>query len=75
MGPKGIRVAPTTVNTGMAESFLADPANIAPILNRTPLGRIAEVEDIVKSVIFLLSDQSDMVNGHHLLVEGGYLVT
>ena len=57
----------------MSESVLADNAIMAPIFNRTPLGRIAEVEDIVKSVMFLLSDQSSMITGHHLPVDGGYL--
>ena len=74
LGPNGIRVnsvAPTVVKTDMTKS--ADPTRAIPLLNRTPLGRLAEVDDIVKPVIFLLSDKSDMINGHHLPIDGGYL--
>ena len=76
LGPKGIRVnsvVPTAVNTDMAQYSWSDHKKAAWLLNRTSLGRVAEVEDIVKPVIFLLSDNSDMINGNHLPVDGGYL--
>ena len=58
----------------MSESFRADSSRITPLLNRTSLGKTAEVEDIVNSVMFLLSNKSDMITGHHLPVDGGYLM-
>ena len=39
----------------------------------TPLGRIAEVEDIVGAVIYLASPAAAMVTGHTLAIDGGFL--
>lgn len=38
---------------------------------KTPAGRMVEIEDIVNSVMFLLSDQSDMIRGQTIIVDGG----
>ncbi|WP_232697790.1 enoyl-[acyl-carrier-protein] reductase FabL [Brevibacillus daliensis] len=38
---------------------------------RTPAGRMVEEEDLANAVIFLLSDQSFMVRGQTLIVDGG----
>ena len=76
LGPKGIRVNavnPTVVNTEMAKVAWSDPAKAGPMLARIPQGRFAEVEDVVNPVMFLLSDNSDMINGTMLPVDGGFL--
>lgn len=36
---------------------------------------IAEVEEVVNVILFLLSDKASMVNGVTLPVDGGYLVS
>jgi 2-deoxy-D-gluconate 3-dehydrogenase len=36
------------------------------------MGRLAEPEDIIGSVVFLASPASDFVTGHTLLVDGGW---
>ena len=38
---------------------------------KTPAGRMVEIEDIVNCVMFLLSDQSNMIRGQTLIVDGG----
>ncbi|XP_071547374.1 L-xylulose reductase-like [Panulirus ornatus] len=76
LGPKGIRVnavSPTVVMTAMGRLGWSDPAKAGPMMDRIPQGRFAEVEDVVNAVVFLLSDESDMVNGHLLAVDGGFL--
>ena len=76
LGPKGIRVnsvQPTVVNTDMGKIGWSHPERAAWILNRSPSGRFAEVKDILNPVMFLLSDNSDMINGHHLPADGGFL--
>ncbi|KAF2360998.1 NAD(P)-binding domain, partial [Trinorchestia longiramus] len=40
---------------------------------RTPQGKYPCKNDIVNAIVFLLSDQSDLINGHSLPVDGGYL--
>lgn len=74
LGPYKIRVNsvnPTIVLTQMGLKLWSDPQKAAPILKNIPLGRFVEVEDVVSSVVFLLSDQSKMINGSHLAIDGG----
>jgi enoyl-[acyl-carrier protein] reductase III len=37
----------------------------------TPAGRMVEPEDLVNTVLFLLSDQSSMIRGQTIIVDGG----
>jgi NAD(P)-dependent dehydrogenase (short-subunit alcohol dehydrogenase family) len=72
----GIRVnavAPTWVRTEFIAPLLNDPELMARIAAVTPLGRVAEPEEIVGAVLFLLSDAAAMVTGHTLPVDGGFL--
>lgn len=75
LAPKGIRVnavSPTVVMTNLGRLAWSEPAKVDPMLARIPQGRLAEVQDVVNAVVFLLSDESDMVNGHMLPVDGGF---
>ena len=72
----GIRVnaiAPTWVRTDFIAPLLQQPELLARIQAMTPLGRIAEVEDIVGAVIYLASPAAAMVTGHTLAIDGGFL--
>ena len=40
-----------------------------------PLCLIPEVDDVVNSILFLLSDKSAMTTGSSLMVDGGFLVS
>ena len=53
----------------------SDPAKAGPMLDKIPLGRFAEVEDVTSCILFLLSDKAAMVNGVTLPVDGGFLAT
>lgn len=37
----------------------------------TPAGRMVEIEDMVKTAMFLISDSSDMIRGQTIIVDGG----
>lgn len=50
------------------------PDYIEEITSRTPLGRIGIPEDIVGTVLFLLSDGSKFMTGQNLVVDGGYSI-
>jgi NAD(P)-dependent dehydrogenase (short-subunit alcohol dehydrogenase family) len=39
----------------------------------TPLGRIAEVDDVAGAILFLASPAAAMITGHILAVDGGFL--
>lgn len=73
-GARGVRVnavAPNAVLTpmiteGLPKKFVADV-----IIDRTPLGRLAQPEEIASVILFLLSDSASYVNGAVWEVDGG----
>lgn len=73
-GPEGLRVnavCPGTTDTDMIRE-LADRPGFAELTARsTPLGRIAQPEDIAGSICFLASAKSRHVTGQVLVVDGG----
>nr|CAH0111916.1 unnamed protein product [Daphnia galeata] len=66
-------VNPTVVLTEMGKLGWSDPLKSGPMLAGIPLGRFAEVDEVVDAVIFLLSDRASMINGATLPVDGGFL--
>ena len=78
LGQHGIRVNcvnPTVVMTEMGRIGWSDPVKAKPMLDKIPLGRFAEVEEVVGPVLFLLSEAASMVNGVTLPIDGGFLAT
>ncbi|XP_075415601.1 L-xylulose reductase isoform X4 [Tenrec ecaudatus] len=76
LGPHKIRVNavnPTVVMTPMGQVNWSDPQKAKAMLDRIPLGQFAEVEHVVDSILFLLSDRSGMTTGSTLPVDGGFL--
>ncbi|KAL3890725.1 hypothetical protein ACJMK2_003005 [Sinanodonta woodiana] len=74
LGPHGIRVNginPGVVDTDMSNMIGETVKRI--LTERTPLGRIGEVPDVVSGILYLLSDDSSFMNGHSLVVDGGLL--
>ena len=70
----GIRVnavAPTTVLTESRQEILKDPARRAGMLDRIPLGRFPDPEEIASAVLFLAAAEQKSVTGHTLAVDGG----
>ena len=66
-------VAPTYVATPMTERLAREgKIDIARLERRTPLGRIATVEDVAHAAAFLLSDWSAYLTGVILPVDGGW---
>jgi NAD(P)-dependent dehydrogenase (short-subunit alcohol dehydrogenase family) len=76
LAPHTIRVnaiAPTWVRTDFIKPLTDNPELLARMEAMTPLGRIAEIEDVVGAVIYLVSPAAAMVTGHTLAVDGGFL--
>ena len=71
-GIKVNAVAPTFVRTPLVEALLEDETIRQEVVGRIPLGRLAEVEDIVGTVVFLASPASDFITGHTVSVDGGW---
>ncbi|OXM39503.1 short-chain dehydrogenase, partial [Amycolatopsis thailandensis] len=76
-GPEGIRingVAPGTTMTEMFSEWMDSSPGILEQLNaRTPLGRVAEPEEVAQAAAWLLSDRASYVTGTVLRVDGGML--
>lgn len=78
LGPHKIRVNsvnPTVVLTDMGKKVSADPEFARKLKERHPLRKFAEVEDVVNSILFLLSDRSASTSGGGILVDAGYLAS
>jgi NAD(P)-dependent dehydrogenase (short-subunit alcohol dehydrogenase family) len=77
LGPHGIRVNcvnPIVTLTDMAVMAWSDPAKSGPVLARIPLGRFAESMHVSDVIAFLLSDESMMMNGLAIPIDGGFMV-
>ncbi|KAB1265953.1 Carbonyl reductase [NADPH] 2 [Camelus dromedarius] len=78
LGPYKIRVNsvnPTVVLTAMGQLLSADPDFSRKLKERHPLKKSAEVEDVVNSILFLLSDRSASTSGSGILVDAGHLAS
>ena len=64
-------VAPTFVKSDMAQHLLKDPVASAKLLERIPMGRIADPEDVVGPTLFFCGPGADFVTGQILYVDGG----
>src|SRR5579864_2600924 len=67
-------IAPGYFKTAITEATRADPDSEHRIVDHIPAGRWGEPADLMGAVVFLASRASDYVNGHVLVVDGGYLV-
>lgn len=73
--PHGLRVnavGPTFVESETNATLFQDEAFYQGTVARIPVGRVARPADIVGAVVYLASPASDMVNGHTLMVDGGW---
>ena len=72
LGARGVRinaVAPAYTLTRMAP--FQTPETLAPYVNRFPLGRVGETEDIARAVLFVASEDAGFITGVVLPVDGG----
>jgi gluconate 5-dehydrogenase len=68
-------VAPTVVRGEMGSHWLDNPATRGPLLQRIPLGRVAEPEDVVGATLFFCSPAAAFVTGQVLYLDGGLTAT
>lgn len=67
-------IAPGYYATAITEKTRSDPETSKRVLDHIPANRWGEPMDLMGATIFLASRASDYVNGHLLVVDGGYLV-
>jgi 2-deoxy-D-gluconate 3-dehydrogenase len=66
-------IAPGYMRTTNTAALQADEFRNRQILERIPAGRWGEPEDVAGAAVFLSSSASDYVNGHILVVDGGWM--
>jgi 2-deoxy-D-gluconate 3-dehydrogenase len=66
-------IAPGYMRTGNTKALQEDETRNRQILERIPAGRWGAPEDLAGAAVFLCSAASDYINGHVLLVDGGWM--
>lgn len=77
LGPQRIRVnaiAPSVLETDMVRKHLTQKLR-SEIIERSPLGRLAEADDVARVALFLASDAASFITGETIAVDGGFLRT
>jgi len=67
-------IAPGYFATAITSATRSDPDASRWVTDHIPAGRWGEAADLMGATVFLASHASDYVNGHVLVVDGGYLV-
>ena len=66
-------IAPGYMATNNTKALREDPVRAKSILDRIPAGRWGLPDDLKGVAVFLASPASDYVNGHVLVVDGGWM--
>lgn len=72
--PDNIRVnavSPWFTQTPLTNGLLEQQERMAPIIQRTPLKRIAQAEEIAAAISFLAMDKSSYITGQNIVIDGG----
>jgi NAD(P)-dependent dehydrogenase (short-subunit alcohol dehydrogenase family) len=67
-------VAPTFVETPFTEKMFADPEFKKFVMDNIPLKRLATPEEVASAVCFLALDESGMITGAVIPVDGGWTI-
>lgn len=67
-------VAPTFVETPFTKKMLVDEEFHDYVMNKIPLKRLATTDDVANAVCFLASNQSSMITGAVVPVDGGWTI-
>jgi 2-dehydro-3-deoxy-D-gluconate 5-dehydrogenase len=66
-------IAPGYIRTDNTRALIEDPVRYQEITARIPAGRWGDPADLAGAVVFLASPAADYVNGHVLVVDGGWM--
>ena len=78
LGPRGIRVnvvSAGVVDTDALKFFPNREQLLAEYAHRTPAGPTLTPEDVADAVFLLCQPEAGMINGHTLVVDGGYCIS
>jgi NAD(P)-dependent dehydrogenase (short-subunit alcohol dehydrogenase family) len=74
LGPMGVRVnaiAPGLVETRFASALIQNEELLKHVVDRTPLGRHGQPDEIAGAAVYLLSDAAAFMTGQTMVIDGG----
>lgn len=75
LAPQNIRVnsiAPTFLETPMTAPMFAKPEFAKWVMERIPLGRLGQLDEVAAAVVFVASDAASLMTGTSLVIDGGW---
>jgi NAD(P)-dependent dehydrogenase (short-subunit alcohol dehydrogenase family) len=76
LAPFGIRVnavAPTFITTPLTDSLFAKDASLGQwVLDRIPMGRLGNADEVASVIAFLASPAASLITGESIAVDGGW---
>jgi NAD(P)-dependent dehydrogenase (short-subunit alcohol dehydrogenase family) len=75
LAPQNIRVnsvAPTFLDTPFTVPFFKDPKFKDWVVQRIPLGRIGQLEEVTGAIVFLASPAASLITGTSMVIDGGW---
>ena len=67
-------IAPTYFETPLVAQLRNDPETYQFIVDRTPMGRWGQPEELAGLAIFLASRASDFITGQTIFIDGGWTI-
>jgi Tropinone reductase 1 len=64
-------VSPWYIETPLTQPVLTNPERLQKILDRTPMNRVGQPEEVASLVAYLTMDKASYITGQNILVDGG----
>jgi NAD(P)-dependent dehydrogenase (short-subunit alcohol dehydrogenase family) len=68
-------IAPGVFRTPLNQTLLDGTERGKELLMRTPLQRFGRIDELIGAALYLSSESASFVNGHILVVDGGFLAS
>jgi NAD(P)-dependent dehydrogenase (short-subunit alcohol dehydrogenase family) len=78
LGASRIRVnaiSPGLIDTKFSKALVENEMIAKPMVDRTPLGRIGQPDDIAAAAVYLASDAASFVTGQTFVIDGGLIAS
>jgi len=75
LAPQNIRVnsiAPTFLETPLTAPMFTKPEFAKWVMDRIPLGRLGQLDEVAAAVVFVASDAASLMTGTSLVIDGGW---